>query len=98
MRPSVWAILPLLPVWAEQAGVPCDAALRRSMARAVLSLPWEGRAALVFAALALRWLAWLDAARAGAALETLQTLGWAPVRGPFVLVKSVLLPVVWSRG
>lgn len=98
MRPAVWALLPLLPVWAAQAGVPCDRSLRRAAARAVLSLPREGRLALFFAAFSLRWLCWLGEARAGRALEALQTVGWPPARGPFVLVKSVLLPVVWSRA
>lgn len=97
MRPSVWALLPLLPVWAASAGVPCDAALRRSAARAALSLPAAGRLGLTFAALGLRWLAWLGPTRAERALEGLQTVGWPPARGAFVLVKSVLGPVVWGR-
>jgi hypothetical protein len=93
----VWALLPLLPVWAASAGVPCDAALRRSAARAALALPPAGRLGLTFAALGLRWLAWCDAARAECALEALQTVGWPPARGAFVLVKAVLGPVVWGR-
>lgn len=90
--------MPLVPVWAAQAGVPCDAPLRRAAARAALGQPKTARFALFFAALALRWLAWLDAPAAGRALESLQTLGSPLLRGPFVLVKAVLHPVVWSRA
>ena len=109
MRLAARALGPLAGVWAAQAGVPCDAALRWAAARAALSLPVAAQAGLAAAAWALRWLApvlvlgsprrldSLDAARGGAVLEALQTVGWPPVRGPFVLVKSLLLPVCWSR-
>lgn len=109
MRLAARALGPLAGVWAEQSGVPCDAALRRAASRAALSLPALAMPGLIAAALALRWLSpllvlglpcrldSLDAARAGEVLEALQTVGWPPVRGAFVLVKSLLLPVCWAR-